>query len=271
MKNWFIIFITIAVLMLITGCSSQQEIQPVVSADAINTETAQTVEEAVQSETKPTASVAESITPAPSATDSTAEEDDVAYGWSLGDRAVTLDTIEEFNEISDFVITGVCLSSEPDYQDGFLYTVSEIKIDTVYRGENLASGDTIIVIEVGGRSTYGEYHKNVPKVEKAFYTGEPSPDDKKYVYGLDGHFPLKEGEQVLLFLGDSTGFIKSIEGPAYGIWGDYDGKLLLMPDGKTYANPLPSENDTIEFGEESFKITVDELKEKIGKEKPKAE
>ena len=270
MKKTIVVFVSLLVIICFTACSSQQEIQSAVSADAVNTETTQTVEEAVKPESEPAVSVAESITPAPSATDSTAEEDDVAYSWGLTDRFRTLDTLDELNEISDFVITGVCLSSRPFFEDTAFFTVSEVKIDTVYRGENLAAGDTIRVFEVGGRTTFGEYHKNVPKVEKAFYTGEPSPDDKKYVYGIDGHFPLKEGEQVLLFLGDSTGYFKSIEGTTYCIWGDYDGKLLLMPDGKTYANPLPSENDTIEFGEESFKITVDELKEKIGKDKPKA-
>ncbi len=271
MRNRIVASMIIAAMLLITACSTQQGIQPAVSADAVNTETAQTVEDAAKPESEPTATSAESITPAPSATDSTAEENDVAYSWSLGDRAITLDTIEEFNEISDFVITGVCLSSRPFFEDTAFFTVSEVKIDTVYRGENLATGDTISVLEVGGRTTFGEYHKNVPKVEKAFYTGEPSPDDKKYVYGLDGHFPLKEGEQVLLFLGDSTGYFKSIEGTTYCIWGDYDGKLFLQPDGVTYSTTLPSENDQLIFGEGTFKITVDELKEKIGKEKPKAE
>ncbi len=270
MKNRFIIFITIAVLMLITGCSSQQEIQPAVSADAINTETAQTVDDTAKPESEPTPSATISIAPTPSEVEPSAEEDDIVYSSILADRGRTL-TIKDLNELADFVITGVCLSSKPDYQEGFLYTVSEIKIDTVYRGENMASGDTITIIEMGGRSTYGEQAKHAPKVEKAFYTGEPMPSDGQFVQGMDGHFPLKEGEQVLLFLCDATGFIKSIEGPVYSIWGSYDGKLLLMPDGKTYANPLPSKNDTIEFGEESFKITVDELKEKIGKEKPKAE
>ena len=270
MKNRAVVIITITVLMLLTACSSQQEIQPAVSADAIKTESAQTADVTTQPESEPTVSAAESITPAPSAVEPSAEEDDVAYSWGLTDRFRTLDTLDELNEISDFVITGVCLSSRPFFEDTAFFTVSEVKIDTVYRGENLAGGDTISVLEVGGRTTFGEYHKNVPKVEKAFYTGEPSPDDKKYVYGLDGHFPLKEGEQVLLFLGDSTGYFKSIEGTTYCIWGDYDGKLFLQPDGVTYSTTLPSENDQLIFGEGTLKITVDELKEKIGKEKPAA-
>ena len=256
MKKTIVVFVSLLVIMCLTACSSQQEIQLAVPADAIKTETAQTVEDTAKPESAPTPSAA--------------EEEDIDYSYSLADRFRVLDSIDELNEISDFVITGVCLSSKPVYQDGFLFTVSEVKIDTAYRGENLAAGDTIIVLETGGRSTYGEYHKNVPKVEKAFDTGEPSPDDKKFVKGLDGHFPLKEGEQVLLFLCDSTGYMKSIEGPAYCIWGDYDGKLFLQPDGVTYSTSLPSENDQLIFGEGTLKITVDELKEKIGKWKPTA-
>ena len=252
MKKRIMIFISAIIIVLMSACASPPDISPAETTDAVNTATTQTVEDAAKPENEPTASATESSTPAPSATDSTAEEDDVAYSWSIGDRAITFDTIEEFNEISDFIITGVCLSSRPVFDNEFLFTASEVKIDTVYRGENVAAGDTIMVLEVGGRTTFGEYDKHSRKVEKAFYTGEPMPANKKLVRGHDGHFPLKEGEQVLLFLGDCTGYFKSIEGTTYCVWGDYDGKLLLMPDGKTYANPLPSKNDTIEFGEGTF-------------------
>ena len=270
MKNRAVVIITITVLMLMSACSAQQQTQPAVSADAINTETAQTVEDAAKPQSEPTAAATESRALTPSEVEPAAEEDDIVYSSILADRGRTL-TIKDLNELADFVITGVCLSSKPDYQEGFLYTVSEIKIDTVYRGENMASCDTITIIEMGGRSTYGEQAKHAPKVEKSFYTGEPMPSDDRFVLGMDGHFPLKEGEQVLLFLGDTTGYFKSIEGTTYCIWGDYDGKLFLQPDGVTYSTTLSSENDQLIFGEGTFKITVDELKEKIGKDKPAAQ
>ena len=57
---------------------------------------------------------------------------------------------------------------------------------------------------------------------------------------------MKEGEQVLLFLGDTTGFLKEIDGTLYGIIGDYDGKLYLQNDG-TYKRPSPSETDEYVF------------------------
>ncbi len=93
------------------------------------------------------------------------------------------------------------------------------------------------------------------------------PSDYKLVSGTDGYFPLKEGEQVLLFLTDATGFLDSAKGPAFSIWGAYDGKLFLQPDGVTYANPLPSNNGKLKFGEGKLKITVDELKTKVKDQK----
>lgn len=270
MKKRIIVFVAVAAIMLLTACSTQHEIQPGVSVDAINIKTAQTVEDTAKPQSEPTAAATESSALTPSAVEPSVEEDDIVYSSILADRGRTL-TMKELNELADFVITGVCLLSGPVFQEGCVYTASKVKIDTVYRGENLASGDTITIIEMGGRSTYGEQAKHAPKVEKSFYTGEPMPSDDRFVLGMDGHFPLKEGEQVLLFLGDSTGFIRSIEGPAYGIWGDYDGKLFLQPDGVTYSTTLPSDNDKLIFGEGTFKITVDELKEKIGKEKPAAQ
>ena len=269
MRNQIVASLIIAVMLFITGCSSQQEVQPAVSADAINTETAQTVEDAVEPENQLTASAAESIAPTPSDVKPIDDENEVRYISNPTDKLV-YDSLDELNKDADFVVTGACISSKPVFQNNIVYTLSEFKIDSIFRGDKLTEGDTILIIEMGGRTTYGEYNKNCPSEKKAFETGDPMPSDYQMVTGIDGFFPLKEGEQVLLFLADSTGFIKSNEQQMFGIWGAYDGKLFLQPDGVTYARPLPSKNDQLIFGEGTLKITMDELKEKIGKEKPAA-
>ena len=269
MRNRIIASLIIAAMMLITACSTQQGIQPAVSADAVNTENAQTVEVTVQSESEPTVSTEDSSAPTSLAIEPVHDEDGVRYISNSADR-ISLGTFDKLNERADFIVTGVCISSKPVFRKDFLYTLSEIKINEVYRGDGLAKDNVILVMEWGGRTTFGEYQKNCNIEEKAFYTGEPLPSDYKLVTGMDGYFPLNENEQVLLFLGDETGFFENIKEPLYGIWGDYDGKLFLQPDGVTYSTTLPSENDQLIFGEGTLKITVDELKEKIGKEKPKA-
>lgn len=183
------------------------------------------------------------------------------------DRERTLGTFDELNEIAEYVVTGVCVSSGPVFQNDTLYTISEVKLDSVYRGENLAAGDTIKIVEMGGRTTHGDYVKYCHIEKKAFETIEPIPYDHKVVVGTDGFFPLKEGEQVLLFLTDATGFIKSIEGPVFSIYGTYDGKLFLQPGGVTYARPLPGNTDKLQFGAGTLRITVDELKAKVKNQK----
>ncbi len=269
MRNRIIASMIIAAMLLITGCSIQQEIQPAVSTDAVNTETTQIVEDTAKPESEPTVSATESSTPVPSAVEPIYDENEIRYISNSTDKLV-YDSLDELNKDADFVVTGACISSKPVFQNNIVYTLSEFKIDSIFRGDKLTEGDTILIIEMGGRTTYGEYNKNCPGEKKAFETGDPMPSDYQLVEGIDGYFPLKEGEQALLFLVDASGFINGIDTPMFGIRGAYDGKLFLQPDGATYARPLPSKNDQLIFGEGTLKITVDELKEKIGKEKPAA-
>lgn len=252
-KKIAVIFIA-AVIILLTACSSQQEIQPAATS---------TLEASQVEESQPTVSAAEINQQDPQATEPVNSEDDVTYISNFADKSRTLDTFDKLNGVAEYVVTGVCVSSGPVFQNDTLYTISEVKLDSVYRGGNLAAGDTILIVEMGGRTTHGEYVKNCHIEKKAFETVEPVPSDYKIVMGTDGYFPLKEGEQVLLFLTDATGFLESIKGPVFSIWGTYDGKLFLQPDGVTYAFPLPSDNGKLKFGEGKLKITVDELKTKV--------
>ena len=106
-----------------------------------------------------------------------------------------------------------------------------------------------------------EYTKNSnPEEGKVFSTSAVKrlPDDYKLVYGLDGYFAMKEGDEVLLFTGDTSGFLKNVSEPLYGIIGDYDGKFLLQADG-SYARPAPSQTDKPVFNERSPRTTIEEL------------
>ena len=186
--------------------------------------------------------------------------DNVRYMSSLLDK-LSFDTFEKLNGVAKNIITGICVSSGPVFQNDTLYTLSGVNIGRVYRGKGLSPGDTILVVEMGGRTKHGEYVKNCHIEKKAFETVEPVPDDYKLVVGMDGFFPLKESDRVLLFLGNGTDFIKSINEKVYGIIGAYDGKLYLQPDGETYARPLPANTDKLRFGEGTLTITAGELKE----------
>lgn len=250
-----IIVITTIVMIFITACSSQPELQPAVTATG-NDAASQPAVEPTKSE--PTVTDTESSIQMPQVIEPIYDEDDVRYISNISDR-YSINTFDQLNSISEYVVTGTCISSKPVFRKDLLYTISEIQINGVYRGDTLTKGDIILVIEWGGRTTYGDYYENCHIEEKAFETGERMPSDMKLVAGLDGYFPLKEGEQVLLFLGDETGFIEEIKEPLFGIWGGYDGKLFLQPDGVTYAKPLPAQTDKLQFGEGTFTITADDL------------
>ena len=187
----------------------------------------------------------------------------VRYISNQTSREKPYNSVEKLVEVSGFIFSGECVSSKPVYQNNNFYTLSEVKVYHTYKGK-LAVGDIVQVFEIGGRTTFGDYVKGCAIEEKAFeQASDRLPDEYGIVEGIDGYFPLKTGEQVLLFAGDASGFLKMTDKPLYGIHGDYDGKLYLQDDG-TYARPIPSETDNFVFGKESLVISVNQLKNSIG-------
>ena len=183
---------------------------------------------------------------------------DTLYSHWKTTRVKVYRSIDELAQASAVIVAGECIFAKPVYQMDNIYTLSEIRITDVYKG-NVTAGDTIQVVEMGGRDTYGEYSKHCFTDEKDFET-LTYPDNYKVVCGIDGFWPMKEGEQVLLFLGDTTGFLKEIDGTLYDIIGDYDGKLYLQSDG-TYRRPSPSETDEYVFDKGNLSADAETLKE----------
>ncbi|MDP2892704.1 MAG: hypothetical protein Q8O09_06170 [Bacillota bacterium] len=188
---------------------------------------------------------------------SVADEENTRYISNSASRIKSYDTLESLQNAAPFIFTGTCISSKPVFQKDTLYTLSTVKITNVFKG-NLTAGDTVLIVENGGRTTFGEYEKGCNIEPKAFETGERLPADYKIVEGTDGYFPMKENEEMLLFVGDTSGFLKDVSEPLYDIMGAYDGKLHLQKDG-SYAKPKPSSTDKHMFGEGTLTITLDEL------------
>ena len=182
---------------------------------------------------------------------------DALYSYWKTARAKVYHSIDELAEASSVIVAGECVSAKAVYQMDNIYTLSEIRIIDVYKG-NLTAGDIIHVVEMGGRDSYGEYSKHCFTDEKDFET-LTYPDSYKVVCGADGFWPMKEGEQVLLFLGNTTGFLKEVDGTLYDIIGDYEGKLYLQSDG-TYSRPSPSETDEYVFEAENLTADTETLK-----------
>jgi hypothetical protein len=192
-------------------------------------------------------------------TDTTIEEtEEYAHVYSSSDSMVApYETFEELWDNSPSIFTGECISSEPIYQNETLYTLSQVKIETVYKGD-FSEGDVVCFVEMGGRSTVGIYQKECNLESKAFEPkAEPLSSDTKIAVGIEGYFPMREGEHLLLLASDTSGFLK--EGPQelLSVMRTYEGKFILREDG-SYKRPAASKEDKLYFDENSMVITLDE-------------
>lgn len=183
-------------------------------------------------------------------------EDEDNCATAITDRVKSFFNLAELDAEADIVFTGVCISAESVFQNDTLYTLSEIKIDKVFKGD-MTIGSVVLIAEFGGRVTHSEYTIgcNLPPPK---YEQDGLSADQEFCLGIDWYYPLKQGEKVLLFAIDSSGFLEEIDEPLYAVIGDYNGKLFLQEDG-SYAKPLPSETDEHIFGEGSLVITIEEL------------
>ena len=186
-------------------------------------------------------------------------ENDATYISMMSDRLKGYDSIEDLDAKADAVFTGECVSAEPVFQNMTLYTLSKIKVEEVFRGD-ISKGDILSFVEYGGRVTNSEYTKGCEIPEKEFAKNAPGmPGNQKLVVGLDGFFPCRENETMLVFAEDVGKFLDGFDVPLYGFIGGYDGKLFPREDG-SYAKPLSGKTDKRVFGEGSLVITLDELK-----------
>ena len=168
-------------------------------------------------------------------------------------------SMNELVGVAGNIFTGLCVSSEPVFQNDFLYTLSEVQVTAVFKGA-FQVGDIVPVLETGGRTTVGEYRKETTVEIKDFdHYDDSIPADTKVVEGMDGYYPLKVDDNVLLFAGDTSGFLKDFSGPLYSIYGDYEGKMYFKSE-NVYARNTPSNTDKIIFDDTSASISLDELK-----------
>lgn len=188
-------------------------------------------------------------------------EDDSTRFYSVQtDRLKYYNTFDELATVASTVVAGVCIEAQPVYKLNTMFTLSQVKVTAVYKG-NVNVGDIIWVVESGGRTTFGDYDANCNVDVKDFEAnGQRLPNDYRVVVGTDGYYPLAAEESVLLFLGDTTGFLPNVSGTLYDVIGDTDGKLYAQNDG-SYKKASPSQTDNYVFNADNLSVTVDALKE----------
>ena len=188
----------------------------------------------------------------------TVTEDGTMYVSSTTSRMIPR-SMNELVNVADNIFSGLCVSSEPVFQNDFLYTLSKVQVTAVFKGA-FQVGDIVPVIEMGGRTTIGEYRKETTVEIKDFdHYDDSIPADTKLVEGMDGFFPLKVEDNVLLFAADASGFLNNFTGPLYSIYGDYEGKMYFRNE-NVYARNTPSNTDKITFDDISASISLDELR-----------
>lgn len=167
-------------------------------------------------------------------------------------------SLEELYQQSEFVVTGEVIASGTIFQNDTMYTLQQFAVESVYKGDMEAQSQ-ILIVEMGGTTTFGEYDRNTIKTVKDFETGAPRRDANTIVIeGVNGHFPMTEGSEMLLFLVDTSGFIKNIDEKLYAVIGTYAGKLYKT-DEQTYRQAAPSSNAEISFEPDSLSITLNEV------------
>lgn len=166
------------------------------------------------------------------------------------------------------VFTGECISVRPVFQNEMLYTLAQYRITGVFKGD-LQAGSVLSVVEMGGKTTYGEYAKYCMSEKKpgdGDWKDYHSPDDPITIRGADGAYASVAGDKVLLFAGDASGFLKSVKTPLYSALGGIDGKFYYQ-SGTVYARALPASTDLPIFtGDKAvffsaeLRIDLDELR-----------
>ena len=213
----------IALCVIFAGCAAQ-DIKPAADEKAEPTKQEQT--DAPQATDPPE----EKIT--------YPEKENTVYNSAIADRdEPPIDTLGELYEKAAAVVTGKCTSARTDFSDGgFMTSLIEVTVDKCYKG---GVDGVIKVAELGGRCTAKEYIDANGFKEKDFYDQNGGIDGNATVIsGINGFYPMSEGDEVLLFLGEE-GEYKGEKG-VYGIIGSFDGKLYRVSE-STYARPNPDD------------------------------
>ncbi len=153
------------------------------------------------------------------------EEDGTLVITNSADMLKAYNDYDALIKDAENIFTGKSIDVSTIFENDTLYTISSVVVEKVYKG-NFKPGDTILIDEVGGKTTLGEYVKGTNTVAKDFDEKENLDMNQKVLVGFDGFFPIQPNEELLLFANSSNGFYKSIADNTYYVVGSYAGKFL---------------------------------------------
>jgi len=160
------------------------------------------------------------------------------YMYEQGDNNTSYDSIIKLVKDATYILMGTIISTETVFRQNILHTLSELRIETAYKGR-FSPGEVILIGERGGQVTFEEYAKGTNLETGEFEELSKIDGDTNVVVGTDGYYSTTAGQNVLLFVQDSNWVVPGIDKTIYICVGGYEGTFYQQSDKATYVKPWP--------------------------------
>ncbi|TQK62868.1 hypothetical protein FB479_104183 [Brevibacillus sp. AG162] len=149
----------------------------------------------------------------------------------------TFTDVEGLAENADIIAEAEVISQvyHPEYEYLSVYTVSELRLTKVYKGD-VEIDDTVSVLETGGEFDEREAAKYIPSGKPGTRSGN---DDLGVItQGIEGSVPMKEGNKYFVFLTED-------DDDVYNVVGSVQGKIKINDKNTLLSQVSP---EVIEHG-----------------------
>lgn len=160
------------------------------------------------------------------------------YVSSIGDLAKVYSSTDELEKDADLIVVGKVIRQKNTFETHLVSQFAWIEIEEVRTGSaNL--GDTILIQQIGGYATYKEW------IENTQFEGKPGDGDSTIdenqitAYGIDGYYPVVEGDRVLLYLKETGDTYEPENSKIYVPVGTYFGVFYWCEDRNQFVFPQP--------------------------------
>ncbi|MBR5425571.1 MAG: hypothetical protein IK106_03515 [Clostridiales bacterium] len=156
----------------------------------------------------------------------------------IGDLAKGYDSTGELEKDADLIVVGTVVRQENYYLQHNVHQFAWIKIEEVKAGSANPS-ETILIQQIGGYTTYKEWNENI-QFEGKPGDGEPTIDeDQVTAHGIDGYYPVVEGDKVLLYLKETGETHEKENSKIYVPVGTYFGVFYWCEERNQFVFPEP--------------------------------
>ncbi|NTU21563.1 hypothetical protein HPY28_14665 [Brevibacillus sp. HB1.2] len=129
----------------------------------------------------------------------------------------TFTDVEGLAENADIIAEAEVISQEnnPNYERLDVYTVSELRVTKVYKGD-VEIDDTVSVLETGGEFDEREAAKYFAGKPGSKLVNDDNGEPRMTSVGIEGSIPMKEGNKYFVFLTEDKDDVYNIVGSVQG-------------------------------------------------------